>query len=221
MVLGMNKKERAKELVKFLKKRYSFQVEKYRKRNRFPFRTLIACVLSQRTREENTKKAYENLFSVAKTPEKILRLSERRIQELIKPSGPYRQKAKRIKEICKILIEKYGGKVPKTREELLSLPGVGFKTADVTLCYGFGVPRIPVDTHVFRIPKRIGLVEMGKNVEEARETLEGMISEKDRYIVNLGLVSFGREICKPIRPLCEKCELSGICDYYKKSEKIK
>jgi len=197
-------------LLKFLEKRYGYPKFKVK-----PFELLITTILSQRTRDENTYKASENLFSVAKTPEDILKLPIKRLENLIKPSGMYKQKAKRIKEVCKILLKKYNGNVPMTREDLMKLPGVGYKTADIVLSYGFGVPTIAVDTHVNRIPKRIGIVNERANLEEVRKILEKYVKGKKRFLVNMGLVRFGQEICKPINPKCKICPIKNICDYYK------
>ncbi|MCD6398512.1 MAG: endonuclease III [Candidatus Aenigmarchaeota archaeon] len=198
-------------LVNFLEKRYG-----YPKFSRNQFKLLITTVLSQRTRDENTKIASDELFSVVNGPEDILNLSTKKLESLIKSSGMYRQKAKRIKEISKIILEKYKGKVPNNREELISLPGVGYKTADIVLSYGFNIPTIAVDTHVNRIPKRIGIVDKDASVEEVRETLEKHIKGKKRFLVNLGLVRFGQEICRPISPKCSLCPIKNICDFYKR-----
>lgn len=212
----MRRQEVVKKLIRVLKERYGKKVRNYSLSNREVFKVLITTILSQRTRDENTERAANNLFSVADTPEKILKLSHKRLEKLIRPSGPYRQKAKRIKSVSKIILEKYKGKVPKTRKELMELPGVGFKTADVVLMYGHGIPSIAVDTHTNRVPKRIGLVDERVHVEEVKKTLESLIPKKDWYIVNMGLVQFGREICQPIRPKCEICPISKYCDYYLK-----
>jgi endonuclease-3 len=204
--------DKVKKLIEFLENRYSPRINKF---HSDPFEVLISCVLSQRTRDENTRKASEALFSVANTPEEISKMSLDKLEKLIRPSGPYRQKAKRIKEISKIISERYKGKVPKDREELMELPGVGFKTADIVRCYAYGIPTIPVDTHVNRIPKRLGLVPENVDVEEVRKRLEELVPEEKMFIVNLGLVSFGQEICKPRYPRCPVCPLNDICDYYK------
>lgn len=187
-----------------------------------PFKVLISCILSQRTKEENTEKASLKLFSVADTPEKLAKLSLREIESLIKQVGFYKQKARRIKQIAKIILEKYNGKIPKNREELMRLPGVGFKTSAVTLSYGHGIPIIAVDTHVNRISKRLGLVKENANVEEVRKTLEKIFPKSQWKYVNLGFVNFGREVCKPINPKCNECELKNICKFYKnkKHEKV-
>jgi len=210
----MRKKLIVDKLVRILKEKYGKDIKIEPSNNHEIFKLLIATILSQRTRDENTDKAASALFSKANTPEKILKLSQKELEELIKPSGPYRQKAKRIKEVSKIILEKYKGKVPKTREELMKLPGVGFKTADVVLMYGHGIPSIAIDTHCNRIPKRIGLVDEKANVEEVKRTLESLIPKNDWYIVNLGLVNFGREICRPINPKCQICPMSKYCRYF-------
>ena len=205
------------ELIKILKERYGKDVRIKHLNDKEIFQVLIGTILSQRTRDENSEKAAKNLFSVADNPEKILELNISELEKMIRISGPFRQKAKRIKEVSKIILEKYKGKVPKTREELIELPGVGYKTADVVLMYGHGIPSIAIDTHCNRIPKRIGLVNEKANVEEVKRVLESLIPKKDWYIVNMGLVQFGREICRPINPKCYVCPMSKFCDYYKKT----
>jgi len=205
----MNDKQKMRIILKFLKKRYYTG----HRLSRNKFQLLIATILSQRTRDENTEKASKILFAVADTPGKILELPKRRLEKLIRSAGPYRQKAARIKQVCKLLLKKYDGKVPSSREELLALPGVGFKTSDIVLSYGFGVPTIAVDTHVNRVPKRIGIVPEKAKFEEARLLLEKLTPEKDRYAVNLGLVRFGQEICRPINPTCPVCPFNYFCRY--------
>jgi endonuclease-3 len=199
------------KIIKVLEKYYKKRLGSVHKST--PFQVLIGCVLSQRTREENTHKAATNLFKVAKTPSQILKLSDKRLQELIKPSGFYRQKAKRIKQISKILKNR---RVPKTRDELLKLPGVGWKTSAIVMCYGHKIPIIAVDTHVNRIPKRLGLVDMDANVEEVRERLQEIFPKNKWYLVNLGFVNFGREICLPRNPKHDICPFNKFCPYIKK-----
>jgi endonuclease-3 len=206
-------------ILEFLEKRYGKYINTSFMNNQEIFELLIETVLSQRTRDENSEKAADQLFVVAKTPKQILKLSMKKLQNLIKISGPYRQKAKRIKRISKIILEIYKGKVPDKREELMKLPGVGYKTADVVLMYGFNIPSIAVDTHVFKTSKRIGLVELKDNVEEVRKKLEILFPKNKWYLINLSFVSFGKEICKPVNPLCIKdpknCPFSGFCRAYK------
>jgi len=212
----MKQKIVVNKLIKFLKKRYGKDIKIKPSTDHEVFKILISTILSQRTRDENTEKAADNLFSKADTPEKILKLSKKELEKLIRPSGPYRQKAERIKKVSKIILEKYKRKVPKTREELMKLPGVGFKTADVVLMYGHGIPSIAIDTHANRVPKRIGLIDEKANVEEVKRVLEELIPKKDWYIVNMGLVQFGREICRPINPKCHLCPMPKYCNYYRK-----
>ena len=209
-----------KKIIKVLKKFYGKR--KGAVEFATPFEVLISCILSQRTREENTEKASLQLFSVANTPEALAKLPVKKIESLIKPSNFYREKAKRIKKIAKIILEKYKGIVPRTREKLMKLPGVGEKTSAVVLAYGYGIPIIAVDTHVNRISKRLGLVEEHAEREEVRKALERIFPQSEWKYINLGFVNFGREICKPLSPRCEECELKDICEYYKtkKYEKV-
>ncbi|NIM47144.1 MAG: endonuclease III [Candidatus Aenigmarchaeota archaeon] len=208
-----------KIILNYIENKYGKYIDASHMRNQDIFELLIETILSQRTRDENTEKAADQLFAVARTPKQILKLPMRKLQSLIRISGPYRQKAKRIKQISKIIIEKYKGKIPNNREELIELPGVGYKTADIVLMYGFGIPRIAIDTHCNRVPKRISLVNKKANVEEVREKLESLFPKNKWYLINLGFVSFGKEICKPVNPLCikdsKKCLFSSFCKAYK------
>lgn len=216
--------DRIQVILAFLEKRYDKDIDISPLKNKEIFELLIGTVLSQRTRDENSEKAARYLFKVAKDPAQILKLPMKRLKKLIRISGPYKQKAKRIKQISKIILEEYKGTVPSTREELMELPGVGFKTADIVLMYGFNIPSIAVDTHCNRIPKRIGIVDKKADVEEVKKELEGIFPRSKWYLINLGLVSFGKEICKPVKPLCTKdprnCPFSGFCKAYK-SKKFK
>ena len=209
----MNRKKIAEELIRFLKRKYGKRIKEMIRREE-PFKLLITTILSQRTRDENTRRASKNLFSRVKTPEEILELSEKELEELIKPSGMYRQKARKIKEVCRILLKEYDGKVPKTREELMKLPGVGLKTSNIVLSYGYGKPVIAVDVHVEVISKRLGLVPLKASVEEVENELEVLIPPEDRWIVNLGLVKFGKEVCITRKPRCNICPLNKMCCFY-------
>jgi endonuclease-3 len=201
----------ANSVVEFIRKRYGRAVARGWYRD--PFKVLVGCVLSQRTREENTDLACRSLFSVASTPGEILRLRLTELQRLIKPAGLTKQKAANIRRLSKILIEEYGGEVPADRESLMKLPGVGPKTADVTLCYGFNHPCIPVDVHVNRISRRIGLIDEGVRLEEVGKLLQGIFQKKDWHLINRGLVLFGREVCLPRRPKCPACSLNHLCNH--------
>jgi len=213
----MDKKERIKRILKVLRKKYGENIYETIEKKSDLFKLLITTILSQRTRDENTEGAANNLFSVVSSPEEILKLSDRKLQELIKPSGMYRQKSKNIRGLCKILIHELKGKIPETREELLKLPGVGNKTADIVMSYGFGLPVIAVDVHVEICSKRLGLVDKKAKYMEIRKTLEELTPEKERYLVNLGFVRFGQKICLTRNPRCYICPLVKICIYEKKN----
>ena len=214
----ISKKQKMEQILAFLKKSYG-PARHHLAHNRFQL--LIGTVLSQRTRDENTEIAEKRLFSVAATPEAILKLPDKKLEDLIRPSGFYKQKAHNIKKICDILIRQYASAVPSSREDLISLPGVGFKTADVVLCYGFGRPTIPVDVHVEICSKRLGFAAKNAKYEEIRKNLEDLVPIKDRFLINLGFVEFGKEICRTYRPKCPVCELKNICEYYKHNMMIK
>jgi endonuclease-3 len=196
------------KIIKQLNKRYRIKPWKEK-----PFKVLISCILSQRTKDEVTRKASKKLFKAANTPEKILKLSKKQIEKLIYPVGFYRQKAKKIKKLCKILLDEYKGKVPRTREELLLLPGVGPKTADVVLSYGYGKPVIAVDTHVAVISRRLGLTK-NEDPEKIREDLHKLIPLKFRRVVNLLFVEFGKEFCRTLKPRCSECPIKEYCGYH-------
>lgn len=178
-----------------------------------PFAVLISTILSQRTRDENTIKASTQLFSEYKTPEQIAGAPLDKIEELIKPSGFYKVKAQRIKEVSRIIAERYNGEVPESLEELLQLPGVGRKTANCVLVYGFRKNAIPVDTHVHRISNRLGLVKT-KTPEKTEEELRRTIPEEHWLELNALFVKFGQQICRPIKPRCSECPVTAECRFY-------
>lgn len=181
-----------------------------------PYKVLVRTILSQRTRDENTDQATNNLFSKYKDIYEIVEAPTEDVQELIKPAGFYRVKAGRIQEVSQILIDQYGGEVPDTLEELVKLPGVGRKTANCVLVFAFELPAIPVDTHVHRISNRMGLVNT-KNPDETEFELS-KIAPRELWIkLNDLMVQFGQNICKPIGPQCEICPCTEICDYFKEN----
>jgi endonuclease-3 len=202
-----------------LEKRYGEAIEAHPNTNSHVFEVLIRTILSARTREENTQKASEQLFARARTPRAMLKLKQSELERLVRPAGTYRSKARNIRATCKMLIGEFGGKVPDTMDGLQRLPGVGPKVAAIVLSYGFGHPIIAVDTHVFRISKRLGIVDEYAKPEEVRKQLEAKIPPARRFVVNLGMVNFGREVCKPGTPLCvkakENCPFSGFCKAYR------
>jgi endonuclease-3 len=210
-------RRRMRVILAYLKKRYGREVDtSVLKKRSDLFRLLISTVLSQRSRDETTESVSGRLFSAAKTPEDMLGLGQKRLEVLIRPSGPFRQKAKKIIEISKVLAADYSNSFPRTREELMSMHGVGPKTADIVLSYGYGEPVIAVDVHVEVCSKRLGFAREKAKYEEIRSSLEKLVPENERFIVNLGFVNFGKEICRTRNPRCAICEFSKVCDYYAK-----
>lgn len=178
-----------------------------------PYKILIGTILSARTRDETTTNVIKILFSKFKNANELSRANLKDIKELIQKIGFYNVKAARIKEVSKILVEKYNSKVPSNLEDLLSFPGVGRKTANCVLVYGFRKPAIPVDIHVHRISNRIGLVNT-KKPEETEMVLQKLIDRKYWTAVNETFVVFGQNICLPIKPKCNVCRLTKLCKYY-------
>jgi len=183
--------------------------------NQKAFRVLISTVLSQRNRDEMTEIASNRLFAKYDTPKKIRDAKTKDIEKLIKQSGFYRTKARRIKEISKILLEKHDGIVPDNYQELIALPGVGRKTAGCVLVYAYGQKAIPVDTHVHRISNRLGLVNT-KTPEKTEQELLKIVPKNYWPYVNELFVLHGKKVCKPIRPDCSSCSIVKLCDYDKK-----
>lgn len=178
-----------------------------------PYKILIGTILSARTRDETTTNVIKMLFSKFKNPEELSRANLKEIKELIQKIGFYNVKAARIKEVSKILVDKYNSKVPPNLEDLLSFPGVGRKTANCVLVYGFRKPAIPVDVHVHRISNRIGIVNT-KKPKETEIVLQKSIDRKHWIAVNETFVVFGQNICLPIKPKCNVCRLTKLCKYY-------
>ena len=181
-----------------------------------PYKILIGTILSARTRDETTAQVIKMLFSEFKNPDELSRADLKDIKKLIQKIGFYNVKATRIKEVSKILVEKYNSKVPSNLEDLLTFPGVGRKTANCVLVYGFRKPAIPVDIHVHRISNRIGIVNT-KKPEETEIALQKSIDRKYWTGVNETFVTFGQNICLPIKPKCNLCHLTKICKYYGKN----
>ncbi|MEA1945366.1 MAG: endonuclease III [Euryarchaeota archaeon] len=178
--------------------------------NRDPFLVLISCILSLRTKDEVTSAASERLFSLAKTPEEMLRLSATDIESAIYPVGFYRRKAVQIREISKELIEQYNSKVPDDIDDLLKFKGVGRKTANIVITLGFNKPGIAVDTHVHRISNRLGLV-VTKTPDQTEFELRRILPEKYWRDFNDLLVVHGQNICTPVSPKCSICPISRYC----------
>lgn len=181
-----------------------------------PFKILIGTILSARTRDEITTKVIKSLFTEFKNPNELSKANLKDLKKAIQKIGFYNVKAARIKEVSQIIVEKYNGKVPSKLGDLLTLPGVGRKTANCVLVYGFKKPAIPVDVHVHRISNRIGIVNT-KMPEETEIVLRKSIERKYWTRVNETFVTFGQNICLPKNPKCNVCHLTKLCKYYKKN----
>ena len=181
------------------------------KESRDPFRILIACVLSLRTRDQTTAEASRRLFAQAADPAAMLRLPLRTIQSAIYPVGFYRVKSRQIREICRRLLTAYGGRVPDSMEDLLTLPGVGRKTANLVVTVGYAKPGICVDIHVHRISNRWGYIRT-KTPAETEQALYKKLPDKYWITYNDLLVPFGQNICQPVSPFCSHCKVFQYCD---------
>lgn len=175
-----------------------------------PFKVLVSCIMSLRTKDTTTGPASLRLFSLADTPQKMLGLSAREIEQAIYPVGFYRNKAGQILEICRELVEKHDGAVPDTIEELLRFKGVGRKTANLVVTLGFGKPGICVDTHVHRICNRWGYLSTD-SPEETEFRLRDILPQKYWLRINDLLVAFGQNLCKPLSPFCSRCPVYDFC----------
>ena len=175
-----------------------------------PFRILIGCVLSLRTKDEVTYPATERLFARAKSPRGMLALTAREIERLVYPVGFYRRKAAQIRGISRLLLERHGGRVPDSIEDLLELPGVGRKTANLVVTLGFGKPGICVDTHVHRISNRLGWVTT-RHPHETEEALRALLPRRHWIPINEILVRHGQRTCKPLSPVCSACPVALDC----------
>ena len=182
-------------------------VEKY---GRDPFLVLVSCLLSLRSRDSMTYEVSQRLFEQAKTPQELLALASRDLEVIIKKIGFYRKKAATLQMVSRMLIERFDGKVPATEEELLSLPGVGPKTANLVLSVGFNKPAICVDVHVHRVCNRLGLVTT-KTPEQTEAALKVLVPRQQWSQINDLFVMWGQNICTPLSPRCSICPLSPLC----------
>ena len=180
-----------------------------------PYRVLVCGILSARSKDEKTVPVCRRLFEKYPTPEALLKAPLEEVEEVLKGIGLYRQKAKYLKGAVKILVEKYGGKLPDNIEELTRLPGVGRKIANIILIHVFNADTIAVDTHVHRIANRLGLVST-KTPEETERELKKIAPKRLWKEINYLLVGLGQTVCSPKGPKCEICPLKGLCEYYLK-----
>ncbi|MBI2658521.1 endonuclease III [Candidatus Woesearchaeota archaeon] len=180
-------------------------------KTRSPFMVLVSCLLSLRTMDKVTGPVSKKLFEIADTPEKIAKMPLKKLQKIIKPVNFYITKSKRIKNISKTLIKEYGGKVPCDFNELVKFKGVGRKTANIVMTYGFfKKDYIAVDTHLHRIPNRLGWVKT-KNPHKTEEELKKIVPKKYWQDLNDIFVAHGQNICVPISPFCSKCYINKYC----------
>jgi endonuclease-3 len=178
-----------------------------------PFKILIGTILSARTRDEITTKVVNNLFRKFKNARELAKADIEEIKAIIHSIGFYNIKAKRIKDVSQLIVERFNGEVPDDIQKLLELPGVGRKTANCVLVYGFNKAAIPVDIHVHRISNRLGLVNT-KTPEETEIELGRILAKKYWLKVNDTFVMYGQNICLPIKPNCELCKLKEVCKFY-------
>ncbi len=211
-------KNRATEILRILKGNFSLQRWASSKKN--PFQTLIITVLSQATADKNTAKAFENLskkFSIE--PKALAQAKVEKIEEAIRIGGLYKNKSRVIKAVSRDILERYNGSIDfiyflpleEARKMLVGLPGVGPKTADCVLLFCAEKPTIPIDTHVNRVSKRLGLASPKDGYEEVQRSLEALYSPEDSLYVHLLLIALGKSYCKARRPLCGSCPINALC----------
>jgi len=180
------------------------------RKTKSPFRVLVSTMISARTKDEVTREASRRLFSRARTPASLATLPEEEIAELIYPAGFYRVKARNIKAMAAKLVDEFGGRVPKSIEELTTLPGVGRKTANLVVTLGFGDYGICVDTHVHRIVNRLGVIKTS-TPEQTEYALRKVLPRKYWIEFNDLLVTFGKKVCTPVSPYCSRCPIEENC----------
>ncbi|OGM02124.1 endonuclease III [Candidatus Woesearchaeota archaeon RBG_13_36_6] len=197
------------KVIRSLKKEYSvdFFAEKH---DRDPFKVLISCIISLRTKDEVTYPASKRLFKLADTPKKMRKLTEKQIAKAIYPAGFYKTKAKRIKQIAKQLYENQNSKVPDSIEELMEFKGVGRKTANIVMVFGFNEPAVPVDVHVHKLSNRLGWVKT-KTPEQTEQELRKNLPLKYWLVINELFVRHGQQICFTRNPRCNKCKINKYC----------
>jgi len=209
---------RAQKILQTLRK--AFTLPKWTTFHRAPFKTLIRTIISQNTADRNTARAFENLskqFEI--TPEALAKAETSKIEEGLKVAGLYRNKAKTIKQVSKIILERFHGDLKpilsmpleEARKTLLQLPGVGPKTADILLLFCAEKPTIPVDTHVNRVSKRLALAPVKGDYETVRESLQALYNPKEYLSVHLLLILLGRKYCKARNPFCKECPVNELC----------
>ncbi len=203
-----------KEMIEILQSKFKDNVPVVtrisKKENRNPYLVLIGTLLSLRTKDELTEKVMDRIIKKIKTPEEMVSFPDEKLQEMIYPVGFYRNKTVILKDVSKTIINDYGGKVPDSIDELLKIKGIGRKTANLVITEGYNKLGICVDTHVHRISNRIGIL-ITKKPDETEKILRKILPEKYWIIYNTLLVTFGKNICKPISPHCSTCPVQHLC----------
>jgi endonuclease-3 len=208
-----SKEERMRVILGLMEERYG-KMDSLNRGLNDPFKTLIGCVLSHRTRDENSSRAARNLFEGVEGPVDILRMTPEELKTRIRCSGFYNQKARNIRAICRTLMEEHGGVVPSDRDALIDLHGVGPKTADIVLSHAFATPAIAVDVHVATVARRLGLVESGASPEWVKEVLERLVPPAEYRFVDNAFVRHGKEFCRTRNPRCSDCFINRMCEYF-------
>ena len=207
--------KKALKILKILKEqypKYQTPVSTYfQETTKDSFKVLISTILSPRAKDTQTEKVSKELFKIADTPEKIVNLEIKTLQKIIYSIGFYKVKSKRVKQAAKFLIENFNGKVPDIFEDLIKIPGVGRKVANIILAECFNIPAIGVDIHVFRISNRLGLTK-SKNPLETEKQLMKLFPENEWKNINRALVVHGQNICSPISPKCSLCQIEKYCE---------
>lgn len=180
-----------------------------------PFASLVGVMLSAQTKDEMTAKACKQLFEVATTPQQILNLSDDELRERIKPAGMYNTKTKNLKKMATQLVELHNGEVPKTREKLMALAGIGRKSTDIMMRFVYHEGAIAVDTHVHRLSNRLGLVNT-QSADVTADYLAENTPDKYKMSAHEWFINYGKYVCKARSPLCDRCIFTDLCDYYNK-----
>jgi endonuclease-3 len=214
----MDERDRANKILKVLKENYSLPEWKGSKKD--VFKTLIRTVLSQATNDRNRDRAYKNLSNKYKiTPKALAAADVREVESAIRVGGLYRNKSRKIRDLSKVVVERFNGSLDfvfslpfdEARSMLMSIPGVGPKTADVVLLFVADKPTVPVDTHVNRVSRRLGLAPLKGDYEDIRKSLESLYASKDYLAVHLLLISLGRTFCRARHPLHKSCPVNSLC----------
>jgi endonuclease-3 len=202
-----------KEIMEKLKKIYpSTDMTTLNRMRKKPdaFKVLISCLLSLRARDENTEKVSKQLFEVANTPQEIIKIPVEKLEKIIFSSGHYKKKSRVLQSVSNELITRFNSKVPDKKEDLLSIKGIGPKTANIVLAFAFNQPVLPIDTHCHRIPNRLGWIET-KTPEKTEKELEKILPKEYWSDFNAIFVQFGRDICQPVSPKCSECPINTHC----------